>query len=180
MVASFLVSHLTRETTGSVMLANGQAANQAVVYFEGNSLAKPLAKATVNQARLSFSPHVSVVTVGTTVTFPNNDTVFHNVFAEFHSARFDFGMYPKGTSKKHTFDRTGLAVIMCSIHPNMSAYVMVVDTPYYAVTDSKGQFNIPDLPAGSYKAFVWHESGEKAEKSITYTAGSSVELKTKR
>ena len=87
-----------------------------------------------------FLPHVSVVTAGTLVHFPNDDTVFHNVFAYFQAKKFDLGMYPRGATKSVTFDKPGLVVLLCNVHSDMSAYIMVVDTPYYAVTDKRGQY----------------------------------------
>ena len=116
--------------TGVVTLSSGRFGRSAVVFLEGAERSRPMAHAVIDQRDKTFFPHVSVVTVGTRVQFPNNDTVFHNVFTEFHSARFDLGMYARGKTKTEVFDRTGLAVLMCSIHPTMSAYVMVVDTPF--------------------------------------------------
>lgn len=165
---------------GQVELPNGKAAAQAVVFLRGSERSRPMKRAVVDQQDRRFLPHVSVVTVGTTVQFPNNDTVFHNVFAEFQSAKFDLGMYPRGTKKVHRFDRPGLAVLMCTIHPDMSAYVMVVDTPYYAVCDRNGRFTIPDVPAGSYQAQGWHESGAKDQTSFSISSGSPLRLKLKK
>src|SRR5580658_6114462 len=102
------------------------AAAQAIVWFTGSVRPKPLPKAVVDQRDRKFIPHVSVVPVGTRVDFPNNDTVFHNVFTEFNSSKFDLGNYAKGTSKSQVFLKPGLAVILCSIHPDMGAYIMVV------------------------------------------------------
>jgi plastocyanin len=160
--------------SGSVTLPNGHPAFQAIVVFEGKEKSKPMPKAMVDQRDRSFLPHVSVITVGTKVDFPNNDVVFHNVFTEFHSSKFDLGMYPKGTSKSQTFRRPGLAVIMCSVHPDMGAYVMVVDTPFYAVTDKRGRYQIAGLPEGHYNVTVWHESGAKA--TLSTDVGSAVNL----
>jgi plastocyanin len=133
------------DLSGVVTLSNGKPARQAVVYLEGAVKSKPLKKAVIDQRDRTFIPHVSVVTVGTKVDFPNNDVVFHNVFTEYHSEKFDFGMYARGKTKSQVFDRPGLAVLLCSIHPEMGAYVMCVDTPYYAITDSKGRFSIKDV-----------------------------------
>jgi len=148
--------------SGRVTLPNGRPADQAIVWFTGSVRPKPLSKAVVDQHDRTFIPHVSVVTVGTRVDFPNNDVIFHNVFTEFNSTKFDLGTYPKGTKKTQVFAKPGLAVIMCRIHPDMGAYIMVVDTPFYAMTDKKGEYKIPDMPAGHYSVQVWHESGAKA------------------
>jgi plastocyanin len=165
---------------GTVSLSNGKSAGNAVIFLQGDAKAQPMKDAVVDQRDHKFLPHVSVVTVGTQVRFPNNDTVFHNVFTEYHAAKFDLGMYARGKSKYQTFDRTGVAVLMCSVHPEMSAYVVVVDTPYYAMTDSKGRFTISNVPAGKYRAQVWHESGEKTNEEVTVSEGGTLNLKTHR
>lgn len=166
------IARLASTVSGRITLPNGRPAVQAIVSLAGSERAKPLAKAVVDQRDRRFIPHISVVTVGTEVDFPNHDFISHNVFTEFNSTRFDFGVYPKGTSKRQKFMRTGLAVIMCSIHPDMGAYIMVVDTPYYAVTDKEGRYRISGVPNGRYKVDVWHESGA-GKKSETVIGGDS-------
>ena len=166
--------------SGAVALANGRAAANAVVFLQGAAKPLPMRRAVVDQRDHRFVPHVSVVTVGTTVQFPNNDAVFHNVFTEYHAARFDLGMYPRGKSKSQVFDRAGVAVLMCTVHSDMSAYVVVVDTPYYATADGKGRFAIPNVPPGRYRAQVWHESGETASEEVAVSAGGTLALKTHR
>ena len=165
--------------TGHVRLSNGRPAANAVVIFEGGSHSKPLSKAIVDQRDKTFIPHVSVVTVGTKVDFPNDDTVFHNVFTEYHSTRFDLGMYARGEKRSRTFNQPGLAVLMCSIHPDMLAYVMVVDTPYYAITDASGQFQIKGVPQGSYRLQIWHESGQKDEENVNVSPGFRLDVRLK-
>ena len=152
--------------SGQATLAHGTARG-AVVYLEGGEHAAPLPRATVDQRDKTFVPHVSVVTRGTTVRFPNDDSVFHNVFAFFQAKKFDLGMYPRGASKAVTFDRTGLVVVLCNVHSDMSAYIMVVDTPYYAVADAQGRFRLPDVPPGSYVLHAWHESGAELTRPVT-------------
>lgn len=172
MIASaVLLRALASDVEGTVLLASGKPAANAVVSLEGAERARPLAKFTVDQRDHRFVPHVSVVTVGTRVQFPNNDIVFHNVFTEYHAARFDLGMYAKGQSKSQVFDRAGVAVLMCSIHTDMSAYIAVVDTPYYAITDSRGKFVIHGVPSGSYTVKTWHESGQTNSQKLTVTSG---------
>ncbi len=179
-LAAFAALSYAGPATGTVTFGNGKPAAGAVIFLQGEAKSAPLKGAMVDQRDHKFIPHVSVVTVGTEVNFPNNDTVFHNVFTEYHASKFDLGMYPRGKSKKQTFDRAGVAVLMCSVHPEMSAYVVVVDTPYYAVADGKGRFTIPNVPAGKYRAQVWHESGEKATEDVTVSEGGTITLKTHR
>ncbi len=152
--------------TGRVTLPHG-AAREAVVYLEGSVPAPPLPHAVVDQRDKMFLPHVLVVTRGTTVRFPNDDTIFHNVFAYFQAKKFDLGMYPRGATKSITFDKTGLVVLLCNVHSDMSAYIMVVDTPYYAVTDAQGRFRMPNVPPGTYTLHGWHESGAVLTQTIT-------------
>jgi plastocyanin len=105
-------------------------------------------KVVLDQRNLKFQPQVLVVRVGTTVDFPNNDKVFHNVFSFRDGKKFDLGMYPIGASKRIVFDRPGLARLFCNIHPNMAAYVMAVDTPFHAVSNERGAFTIAGVPRG--------------------------------
>jgi plastocyanin len=183
MVAALvLLSLIHRElsVSGRVTLPSGKPAFQAIVSFTGSVRPKPLAKAVVDQRDRTFIPHVSVVTVGTRVDFPNNDVIFHNVFTEFNSTKFDLGNYAKGTKKTQLFDKPGLAVIMCSIHPDMGAYIMVVDTPFYAITNKNGEYRIPAIPNGNYKVEVWHESGAKASFEKSTTENQHIDITLRR
>jgi plastocyanin len=112
-------------------------------------------RVVLDQRNLTFNPHVLVVRVGTVVEFPNNDRVFHNVFSFHDGKRFDLGIYPVGTLKRITFDQPGLSRIFCNIHPNMAAYVMVVDTPFFGVSDAAGEFTLAPVPAGRYTYHAW-------------------------
>ena len=183
MYAAIIIFSLALQKTaisGKVTLPNGRPAAHAIVWFSGSVRAKPMPTAVVDQRNRTFIPHVSVVTVGTKVDFPNNDIVFHNVFTEFNSTKFDLGNYPKGTKRSQIFGQPGLAVIMCSIHPDMGAYVMVVDTPFFAVTDRKGEYQIPDVPGGHYKVQVWHESGAKASFDAATSETTHIDIPLKR
>ena len=104
-----------------------------------------------------FEPHVLVVPVGATVDFPNLDPFFHNVFSLFDGRRFDLGLYESGASRSVTFPRAGICYLFCNIHPNMSATVVVVDTPYYATTGRTGAFTITGVPPGRYRLSLWHD-----------------------
>ncbi len=157
--------------SGTVTDGHG-AARGAVVYLTGNTAQTlPMTTAMVDQRDKMFTPHVSVVTRGTTVRFPNDDSVFHNVFAYFQAKKFDLGMYPRGTTKKVTFDKTGLVIILCNVHSYMSAYIMVVDTPYYAVSDGSGHFRLPNVPPGTYTLHGWQESGVTLTQTVTVGSG---------
>ena len=141
-------------------------ARDAVVYLESYRKAQPLPRAVIDQRDKTFIPHVSVVTTGTSVQFPNNDSVFHNVFAYFNAKKFDLGMYPRGASKSVTFEKKGLVSLLCNVHSEMSAFIVVVDTPYYAVSDRQGRFLIRGVPSGAYVLHVWHESGGSYSRAV--------------
>ena len=128
-------------------------------------------RVVLDQRNLTFIPHVLVVRVGTTVDFPNNDRVFHNVFSFRDGKRFDLGMYPVGTMRRVLFDQPGLSRIFCNIHPNMAAYVLTVDSPYFARADETGAFTIAGVPPGAYPYHAWRP-GAAAELSGTWTPAS--------
>jgi plastocyanin len=146
----------------------GHLAPNIVVWLDAPSApVRPSAGTIVlDQRNLSFNPHVLVVRVGTTVQFPNNDRVFHNVFSFRDGKRFDLGMYPVGALKHVTFDKPGLSRIFCNIHPNMAAYVMAVDTPYFAVSDESGAFNVAAVPPIRSTYHAWRAGA--AELSGTW------------
>ena len=99
-----------------------------------------------------------VVTRGSTVDFPNRDPWFHNVFSLFNGKRFDLGLYEAGSSRTVHFDREGVSFIFCNIHPEMSAVVVVLGSPYFATTNKTGDFTIANAPPGSYMLHVWNEN----------------------
>jgi plastocyanin len=109
------------------------------------------------QKNKTFLPHVLPVAVGSTVDFPNLDPIFHNAFSNFNGQIFDVSLYPPGTSKSVVFRKAGVVRVFCNIHPSMSAVIVVVDTPYFALTDRAGRYTIPDVPAGAYRWSVFHE-----------------------
>src|SRR5207237_2871588 len=105
----------------------------------------------------SFRPHLLVVPVGSPVEFPNQDPFFHNVFSLFEGKRFDLGLYEAGSTRTIVFDRPGISYIFCNIHPEMSAVVIALKTPYYGMSDRNGTITIPGVPVGSYDLRVWDE-----------------------
>jgi plastocyanin len=113
--------------------------------------------ATLVQKNKVFEPHVLAVQVGSQVDFPNRDPFFHNVFSLFNGKRFDLGLYEAGSTRIVHFDRAGICYIFCNIHPQMSAVIVVVDTPYFAVSDSRGEVAIPQVPPGQYQLNLWEE-----------------------
>lgn len=111
----------------------------------------------IAQTHKSFDPHLLVIQVGTAVQFPNKDPFLHNVFSLFDGKRFDLGFYEAGSSKLVHFDRAGVSFLFCNIHPEMSAAVVAVDTPYFGVSGRTGVVSISNVPDGRYQLNVWNE-----------------------
>ena len=148
-------------------------AADAVVWVTGalrpaaRSSAQPPAVASREKR---FDPHVLVVTRGTTVSFPNVDSIFHNAFSRTPGSEFDLGLYRRGAARGFTFRSAGLVRLYCNIHAEMAAYVLVLDPEdAFAVVGGDGAFRLPDLPAGRQTLHVWSEKG--GEKEVTVDLG---------
>jgi plastocyanin len=137
---------------------------------EGGHFRPPAAPAVMNQKGMAFIPHVLAVLRGTTVKFLNSDTVAHNVYTN-DGEKYDLGSWPQGETKTYTFNKVGVYSQLCKIHPEMLAYVVVVDNPYFAVTDATGHFKIEGVPPGSYTLRTWSEKLPEATQPVTVTAG---------
>ncbi len=112
---------------------------------------------TLLQKGKKFIPHILPITVGSTVDIPNRDPIFHNAFSNFAGQPFDTGLYPPGSSQRVTFRREGTARVFCNIHAAMSAVIVVLGTPHFAITGPAGAFRIENVPPGDYLLKVWHE-----------------------
>jgi plastocyanin len=133
-----------------------------VVWLESLSqVAPPRPDPTVHglmaQKLKAFVPHVLAIPAGTSVDFPNFDPIFHNAFSSFSGQVFDVGLYPPGRSRTVTFKREGVVRVFCNIHSTMSAVIVVLNTPWFAVSDKAGHFSIPDVAPGTYLLHVYHE-----------------------
>lgn len=131
-------------------------------------------RARIDQRNETFVPHVLAITVGTTVDFPNNDTTYHNVFSLSRAKPFDLGRYAAGRSKSVTFDRPGIIRVFCDIHSHMSAFILVFNHRYFAVTDERGRYRIEDVPPGTYVVRVWNQAAEAEPRSVTVPSGGEV------
>ncbi len=160
------------ETIKGVLVLNGAGdtrsakkpdASGAIVWLEPEAAAGQAAAApkpsAVHQRNFAFVPHVTAVQVGTAVDFPNDDPIFHNVFSNFDGQVFDLQLYAPQTARRVVFRRPGIVHVFCNIHHSMSAIVAVVPTPYFAVTDAAGRFEI-QAPAGEYRLQIWHERAQ--------------------
>jgi plastocyanin len=126
----------------------------------GHALASGDAKRptpTITQQNKSFMPHVLAVQVGTSVLFPNKDRFLHNVFSLHDGRQFDLGFYEAGSAKTIRFDRSGVSFLFCNIHPEMTAAVIAVETPYLATSDATGKLSITGVAEGKYMLHVWAE-----------------------
>jgi len=151
----------------------------AVVYIEkvAGEFQPPKEKPFMSQKSLVFEPHILPVVKGTTIDFTNDDNVVHNVFAPPGSAKaFNLGTYGVGVSKTITFNDLGEVTLLCNVHPEMNAYILILQNPYFTVTDKKGNFIIEDVPPGKYTLKVWHEKLKDTGKEVTVEQGKQTTI----
>jgi plastocyanin len=134
--------------------------NETLVWLEpaAKTWKKPPAALTLTTRSKAFLPHVVAVPVGSTVTFPNEDPIAHNLFSLAPGNTFDLGLYRRGPGKTHKFDAPGTVSVFCNVHPTMSAVVHVMSTPFYGFADASGNYSF-DVPPGRYRATAWNEQG---------------------
>ena len=130
----------------------------------------------IEQRRQTFTPHVLPVMVGTTVQFPNGDTIYHNVFSLSKSSSFDLGRYPKGTSRDVTLTEPGIIKVFCHIHSDMSAVIMVLPHAFFTSPDAGGRYTIEGIPPGRYRVTGWHERARPIHHEVVVEAGSLAEV----
>lgn len=149
-----------------------------IVYLKSDSpLASPPApgdELQIAQEGETFIPHVLPVVKGSSVAFPNHDPIFHNVFSLSAASTFDLGRYPKGSSKSVVFDQVGIVPVFCHLHSNMSAIILVLDNPYFAVPGPEGNYQIRNIPAGGYTLVAWHERSEPVEQEVEVVSGQDI------
>jgi plastocyanin len=131
--------------------------------FEGGNAAR----ATMSQRNEAFVPHVLAVRVGTVIDFPNDDSIYHNVFSLSKTKRFDLGRYPKGQSKAIRVDEPGIVRVFCDIHSHMNAFILVFAHRFFDLTDEQGRYRIEQVPSGTYTLVVWYEGAIRQTRSIT-------------
>ena len=140
-----------------------------VVWLEPAAGQAPVASRrtfTINQKGKRFIPHVQVMPVGSELSLPNGDTIFHNAFSTFSGQPFDTGLYAPGSTQKLFLRRPGVVRIFCNIHSNMSAVVVVTPSPWFAISGKDGRFAITDVPSGDYVVHVWHERSVEANLKV--------------
>jgi plastocyanin len=140
--------------------------DEVVVWVEGPKVRPEPANATMTMRNKAFEPHVVVVPVGGAVAFPNADPILHNAFSLSGDNRFDLDLYKKPTSRSVTFEHSGIVRVYCNIHPQMSALVVVLDTPFWARPDANGRFSIAGVPPGDWVVKAWHERAGEVEHRV--------------
>ena len=158
-----------------------KSVKSAVIYIdkiEGKKFDPPKENILMDQKNLTFVPHVLPILVGTTIDFQNSDDVLHNVFSPDKCVhKFNLGSWPKGEKRSFKFDEPGcMAVILCNVHPEMEAYILTLETPYFALSDENGNYEILNVPAGKYTLKIWHTRLVGEEKEITVSGKGDIKV----
>jgi plastocyanin len=161
---------------GQVTVQGLKSAGSIALYIDsipGKDFKPPEKHAVVDQKKMTFVPHVIAILKGTTVDFLNSDPVGHNVYWPSISGNkklaHNLGTWPQGQTKSFTFNDLGAVPLLCNVHTQMSGYVIVVPTPYFAVTDDQGKYAIKDVPSGHYVLKAWSEEGKPVSQEIDVT-----------
>jgi len=157
--------HGVRDCTGAVVY---------VVAVEGRKF-PPGPEAVMDQKQLTFVPHILPVVTGTTVAFLNSDGLRHNVFSSSEAKRFNLGSFPQGVTKHVVFDKPGVVELLCNVHSEMSAFIIVTDTPYAAVVGPDGRYVLERVPTGTHTVVAWHEQLAEERRQVVVPDGEAVE-----
>lgn len=149
--------------------------NETLVWLEpaAKTWKKPAAAFTMTTRSKEFLPHVMAVPAGSTISFPNEDPIAHNLFSLTPGNTFDLGLYRRGPGKSQKFENPGAVNVYCNVHPNMSAVVHVMSTPYYGFADTNGNYSF-DVPAGKYRINAWNEQGGSSMSDIEVKSDGSI------
>lgn len=187
-VLSLATAGRANEIKGKVSVQGLKSAENIAVYVDAipdKKFDAPKEPVVVDQRKMAFIPHLVAVQQGTTVEFLNSDPVGHNVYWPSISGNkklaHNLGTWPKGEKKPFQFNDVGVASLLCNVHPEMSGYVVVTPTPYFAVTDKDGNFEIKNIPAGKYTLKTWSEDGKPTTQAVDVSgASATVELTVKK
>ena len=163
---------------GQVKLPAGSDAGAVYVYLKGSGLTRTVPKkpVVVRQKNKQFGPRVIAVVRGTTVEFPNDDRIMHNVFSRSAGNTFDLGHYKRGASKSVTFNKTGTVDVYCNIHPNMAATVLVTDNDFVVPLGAGGSFSLAGVPPGRYEVVAWMPASVSKPIAVEVKAGATAEV----
>jgi plastocyanin len=138
----------------------------------GLTVTPPRQSVEIDQKQMQFLPHVMPVVTGTTVHFLNSDPVPHNVFSP--EGKYNLGTWPTGQGRDYKFEKPGVYTQLCRVHPEMEAFVVVLETPYFAATDASGRFEIKGVAPGAYKLVAWSEKLKSAQREVTVESGKTL------
>jgi plastocyanin len=163
--------------TGTIKVRGVRDARDVVVFIEQveGTYQPTQEKPILDQLNMVFIPHVLPILVGTTVQFTNSDEVRHNVFSPSKIKPFNLGTYSKGITREVMFDETGVVTLLCNVHTEMSAFIIVLENPYFAKTGPDGTFTIKDVPEGEYIIKTWHEKLKEKSLEVIVKEGKTVE-----
>jgi len=161
----------------TVALAPESEVRHVVVYVkDAPRTAAPPMRAEIRQRNENFVPRIVAVTVGSTVDFPNDDPIYHNVFSLSRTKTFDLGRFPQGRSRGERFDKPGVVKVFCQIHSHMSATVMVFDHPWFAIPDEGGMFELSGVPPGMHQVTAFHERLGDTTQEIRVEGGRAASV----
>ncbi len=174
LISSATAHAQTGSVTGQITATGLQSSGDVVVSLEaqGLSVKPPAMPIEMDQKDMKFVPHVLPVVKATTVRFLNSDSIRHNVFSP--EGKYNLGNWRRGESRDYTFDTSGVYTQLCRRHEEMEAFVVVLDTPYFATTDPSGAFEIANVPPGKYTLVAWSETLKTAKETVSVTAAKPV------
>ena len=183
LILAILVGLVVASSAGTISGQVSGVAGPSVVYVDtisGKTFPASTQHPVIDQKGLVFQPHLTAVQVGTTVDFLNSDSVAHNVFwtsvGGNKKLNHNLGTWPKGERKSFKFDAPGAVPILCNVHPEMSAYLVVVPTPYFATSDQAGNYKIENVPDGSYTVIAWHEGAKNQSKPVSVSGDTKADF----
>ena len=178
-IASLQALAWAGDVRGRIKAQGMRSPENIVVYIDnlpGKTFQPPVQHAIMDQFQMEFVPHVLAIVKGTTVNFLNDDRVQHNVYwpAINHNRKLahNMGTWPQGIVKSFTFNELGDIPLLCKVHAEMSGYIVVVPTPYFAITDKQGNFTIKDVPPGQYTLKTWSEEAQPTAQEVTIRSGT--------
>jgi plastocyanin len=181
-VAAFLTILITGNAVAGT-IEGTVSPGKSVVYVDtisGKTFPAPSEKPLMSQRSLTFTPHLLVIQQGTTVEFQNDDSVQHNIFwpsvGGNKKAAHNLGTWPKGDKRSFKFDQPGVVPLLCNVHSEMSGFIVVSPTPYFAETDASGHFKIDNVPDGKYTVVAWHEGSKQQTKAVDVAGTGKVDF----